>query len=113
MNTDGSFRHSASYTDEHTINKKDTVSLIHKPEAVDVMKNRKTPKSAVSDAGISNSNASNIHAKTGTEPPIGRNNLLLCNRAQIYPNKSDLVLPEGAIPLPCSDDSWVAVSFDL
>ncbi|CAD5175456.1 unnamed protein product [Musa acuminata subsp. malaccensis] len=121
MNTDGSFRHSASYTDEHnpeiTINKKDTVSLVHKPEAVDVMKNGKTLQGAMSDDGSSalssNSNGSNIHAKTATEPPIGRNTVLLCNRVRIYPNKSDLVLPEDAIPLPCSDDSWVAVSFDL
>ncbi|RWV85555.1 hypothetical protein GW17_00052643 [Ensete ventricosum] len=121
MNTDGSFRHSASCTDEHnpeiTINKKDTVSLVHKPEAVGVLKNRNTLQGAMSDDGSSalssNSNTSNIHAKTTTEPPTGRNSLLLCNRVQIYPHKSDLVLPEGAIPLPCSDDSWVAVSLDL
>ncbi|RWW56316.1 hypothetical protein BHE74_00036993, partial [Ensete ventricosum] len=121
MNTDGSFRHSASCTDEHnpeiTINKKDTVSLVHKPEAVGVLKNRNTLQGAMSDDGSSalssNSNTSNIHAKTATEPPTGRNSLLFCNRVQIYPHKSDLVLPEGAIPLPCSDDSWVAVSLDL
>ncbi|RZS15893.1 hypothetical protein BHM03_00047799, partial [Ensete ventricosum] len=121
MNTDDSFRHSASCTDEHnpeiTINKKDTVSLVHKPEVVDVLKNRNTLQGAMSDDGSSalssNSNTSNIHAKTATEPPTGRNTLLLCNRVQIYPHKSDLVLPEGANPLPCSDDSWVAVSFHL
>ncbi|KAJ8512944.1 hypothetical protein OPV22_003378 [Ensete ventricosum] len=121
MNTDGSFRHSASCTDEHnpeiTINKKDTVSLVHKPEVVDVLKNRNTLQGAMSDDGSSalssNSNTSNIHAKTATEPPTGRNTLLLCKRVQIYPHKSDLVLPEGANPLPCSDDSWVAVSFHL
>ncbi|RWW35011.1 hypothetical protein GW17_00000227, partial [Ensete ventricosum] len=121
MNTDDSFRHSASCTDEHnpeiTINKKDTVSLVHKPEVVDVLKNRNTLQGAMSDdwssALSSNSNTSNIHAKTATEPPTGRNTLLLCNRVQIYPHKSDLVLPEGANPLPCSDDSWVAVSFHL
>ncbi|ONK74283.1 uncharacterized protein A4U43_C03F4660 [Asparagus officinalis] len=41
------------------------------------------------------------------------NSSLLCNRVRVYPRTSDMVLPEGAIPLPFSDDMWVAVSLDF
>lgn len=38
---------------------------------------------------------------------------LLCNRVRVYPRTPDMVLPEGAIMLPFSDDMWAAVRLDF
>ncbi|XP_077247713.1 double-stranded RNA-binding protein 1-like [Tasmannia lanceolata] len=38
---------------------------------------------------------------------------LLCNRIRVYPRVADMVLPEGATPLPIDDNMWVAVSLEF
>ena len=49
-----------------------------------------------------------------SKPPVGRaGSSLLCNRVRVYPRTPDMLLPEGAISLPFSDDMWVAVSLDF
>ncbi|CAL9194575.1 unnamed protein product [Musa hybrid cultivar] len=117
---DGSYHHLTFSTDEPeiTAKKKDTVAAVQDPESADVTKNGETLRGAVSGGGSSalssNYNFHKFHPTTTSgELPTGSTSSLLHNRVQVYPRKSDLVLPEGAVPLPCSDDSWVAVSLDF
>ncbi|CAD5187160.1 unnamed protein product [Musa acuminata subsp. malaccensis] len=120
MGIDGSYHHLTISTDEPeiTAKKKDTVAAVQDPESADVMTNRETLRGAVSGGGSSalssNYNFHKFHPTTTSgKLPTGSTSSLLRNRVQVYPRKSDLVLPEGAVPLPCSDDSWVAVSLDF
>lgn len=46
--------------------------------------------------------------------PMGRGfSSLQHNRVRVYPNKPNMVLPEGAFRLHFSDDKWVALSMDF
>lgn len=120
MGIDGSYHHLTVSTDEPeiTAKKKDTVAAVQDPESADVMKNGETQRGVVSGGGSSalssNYNFHKFHTTTTSgKLPTGSTSLLLRNRVQVYPCNSDLVLPEGAVPLPCSDNSWVAVSLDF
>lgn len=38
---------------------------------------------------------------------------LLCNKIQVFPHNPGSAVPHGAISLPFSDKTWVAVSLDF
>ncbi|WOL07936.1 double-stranded RNA-binding protein 1-like isoform X1 [Canna indica] len=101
---------------ENTMDKNVIVAAVMKPETADATNKKEiqqaTPSECQSLASSSNINCSDGHATSMTSKlsTRGSNSSMLCNRVQVYPRKSDLVLPEGAILLPCSDETWVAVS---
>jgi len=72
--------------------------------------------SSEDEASSSLESASNDNGTvdTNSESPMrGVACSLQCNRVRVYPNKPNLVLPEGASRLPFSDDKWVAISMDF
>ncbi|XP_042469911.1 double-stranded RNA-binding protein 1-like [Zingiber officinale] len=83
-------------------------------------KNGKQPLQDLPESGSSGSSYSpdcstrhNFTSAHSELPMPGSSRSILCNRVQVYPRKADVVLPEGGIALPFSDDSWVAVSLDF
>ncbi|XP_042469915.1 double-stranded RNA-binding protein 1-like isoform X2 [Zingiber officinale] len=83
-------------------------------------KNGKQPLQDLPESGSSGSSYSpdcstrhNFTSAHSELPMPGSSRSMLCNRVQVYPRKADVVLPEGGIVLPFSDDSWVAVSLDF
>ncbi|KAF3327549.1 double-stranded RNA-binding protein 1-like protein [Carex littledalei] len=51
--------------------------------------------------------ATKDNGNEGIEPP------LMCNKIQVYPHNPGSTVPHGAISLPFSDNTWVAVSLDF
>ncbi|XP_074557574.1 double-stranded RNA-binding protein 1-like isoform X2 [Curcuma longa] len=93
---------------------------VEKQEDISARKNGKQPLQDLPESGSTSSSYSpdysSCHNFTSTHselPMRGSSRSLLCNRVQVYPRKADMVLPEGAVTLPFSDDSWVAVSLEF
>ncbi|KAG6521922.1 hypothetical protein ZIOFF_019056 [Zingiber officinale] len=97
------------YQDEH--------DPMEKQGHTSASKNGKQPLQDLPESGSSGSSYSpdcstrhNFTSAHSELPMPGSSRSILCNRVQVYPRKADVVLPEGGIALPFSDDSWVAVT---
>lgn len=95
------------------------MAAYNKPDVEVTMNKEVTVEDSISCDGTSSpsptSDCSNHPvADVFSESPVGKTcSSLLSNRVRVYPCKPDVVLPKGAISLPFSDDTWVAVSLDF
>ncbi|KAH7659873.1 Double-stranded RNA-binding domain-containing protein [Dioscorea alata] len=66
-----------------------------------------------SQSDFSNHGAASASAPSSEAPLFSGTCSLLSGRVRVYSRKPDMLLPEGAVMLPFSDDAWVAVSLDI